>query len=356
MTAVKPVPTWAQASLAALLAVILVTHEDLPGWALACAVLAPVGAAALLAVRPLVPLGACAAGAAVLGPVMADSVPPWSAALAAALCLISFLAGRLAPRPAPALAVLAGGAVLALLPLLAEGEATGLVVQLVVVVLPWLVGRSARQQADLAAAAAERAHLEERTRIAHEMHDTLGHELSLLALRAGALELAPDLDERQRAAVAQLRVGAGAATERLADVVAVLRGGEPAPPHPVSERVEDLVDRAARAGVAVSLEWDGPRELPAAVERTAHRVVRESLTNAVKHAPGSAVRVRVVAAGATTVVTVVNPLPPGRRRRGGGRVGLVALRERVRLAGGALHVNRGERTFEVVATLPHVAA
>src|SRR5688500_17952609 len=102
---------------------------------------------------------------------------------------------------------------------------------------PWLVGRYRRQQRALVAAGWEQAEqlereqrmlarevrLRERARIAEDMHDSLGHELSLLALRAGALELSADLDERTRAVAGQLRAGAAAATGQLRDIIDVLR-------------------------------------------------------------------------------------------------------------------------------------
>ncbi|WP_433260339.1 sensor histidine kinase [Actinosynnema sp. CS-041913] len=350
-----PAPPWALAVLAALLTAPTLAHEEL-GWAMIGALLAPSLAVVLLARFSLISLGVCAVTAVSMTLAMHDSVPPWSVALGAALGVIGFLAGRDTSGPVSAvLAVFAVAAVSAVLLVLVEDEAgvTGLLSLVLSVVLPWFLGRSVRQQTELAAAAAERVHLRERARIAHDMHDTLGHELSLLALRAGALEIAPDLDERHRAAVAQLRAAAGAATDRLADIVTVLRDGEPAPLHPVSGHVEDLVQRAAQAGMAVSLEWAGPRLLPPVVDQAVHGVVQEALTNAVKHSVGSAVQVQVATAEASTVVTVTNALPARPRRGAGGRVGLVTLRERVRSVGGTLDVNRDAHAFEVVAVLPH---
>ncbi len=336
--------------LAALLAVVVIAHEELAGWALAGAVLAPIAGVALLAINPVLSLGVGVLTAVATAPAMAGAVPPWTVALGAAVAVLSALAGVRAARPVPALVTVGAGAALAAaLTLVDEIWSAGLVLLAVTVLLPWLLGRTVYQQTTMASAATDQVHLRERARIAHDMHDTLGHELSLLALHAGALELAPDLDERHRQAIGRLRAGAAAATERLADIVAVLRDGEPVPP--VVDDLHDLVDRAARAGMAVSLDWSGT--LPPMVHRTAHRVVQEGLTNAMKHAPGSAVQVRVVDAAATTVVTVTNAVPAKQRRGAGGRTGLVALRERVRLAGGTFQAGRKAGIFEIVATLPH---
>ncbi|MGH3928880.1 MAG: histidine kinase, partial [Pseudonocardiaceae bacterium] len=90
----------------------------------------------------------------------------------------------------------------------------------------------------------DQARLRERARIAQDMHDSLGHELSLIALRAGALELDPDLDERHRAAAAELRGSASTATERLGEIIGVLREENTDPPmQPSGESIVELVDR-----------------------------------------------------------------------------------------------------------------
>ncbi|GAA4674651.1 sensor histidine kinase [Phytohabitans rumicis] len=239
---------------------------------------------------------------------------------------------------------------------------------------PWLVGRYRRQQQDLVAAGwehaeqlereqrmlADQVRLRERTRIAEDMHDSLGHELSLIALRAGALELAPDLDERHRIAATELRASAGAATDRLREIIGVLRDGtDPAPTQPVDDTIAELVRRAKDSGMAVALDTEGDlKPLPPMVDRAAYRVVQEALTNATKHAPGAAVAVRLRHGDTEATVTVRNAPPPAGPlpARSQGRRGLVGLRERVRLAGGTLSAARlPEGGFEVVARLPYAA-
>ncbi|MCJ1676383.1 histidine kinase [Streptomyces sp. APSN-46.1] len=263
---------------------------------------------------------------------------------------------------------------------------------LVAAMLPWFAGRFLRQYRELVRAGweraarlereqrlvAEQARLRERTRIAQDMHDLLGHDLSLIALSAGALKLAPGLPEEHRAAAQDIRARAGAAVERLGEVIGVLR--EPSDPAPGSEpgagltELKGLVDRAAAAGLDVRLRVEGE---PAAgdallvVERAVHRVVQEALTNVAKHAPGHRATVVVRHMEGRTEVSVTNePVPtasaahhdhaarpaPGSRVSAPGeghRFGLIGLDERVRLAGGAFTSRPEGGGFAVRATLPH---
>jgi signal transduction histidine kinase len=349
-------PTWAAFTVGTLLTSTVLFPADLSPWRLAGLVVAALGALASLAWHPLIPLGAGAVLSQATALAMTTTVPPWTAALGAAVAVTSGLAGRRTVAAGPAMWLFAVAAVLAVPIAVTEGEAwaTGLLMLLITVVVPWFVGRYGRQQAELVEATAERARLHERTRIAHEMHDSLGHELSLLALRSGALELAPDLPDRHRAAAGELRAGAGTATERLSEIVGVLRGDEPAPLTPVGEGIAELVERTAGSGMAVSLDWHGRPDLSPAVDKAAYRVVREALTNAGKHAPGAAVTVRVAVEADETVVTVTNGPPRGTPpRAAGGRIGLAGLRERVGLCGGTFRAGPRDGGFQVVARLPH---
>ncbi|RNG39402.1 sensor histidine kinase [Streptomyces botrytidirepellens] len=213
------------------------------------------------------------------------------------------------------------------------------------VMVPWFAGRFRRQYAELVRAGweraeqaererwliAERARLRERARIAQDMHDALGHDLSLIALSAGALKLAPGLEERHRRTAQEIRARAAVAVDRLGEVIGVLREQES------PGGIASLVDEAAAAGLAVELRAEGADTgLPPQVERAAYRVVQEALTNAAKHAPGAAVTVRVAYGEEETFVRVENTATgaTGPRTRGGGR-GLSGLDERVRRAGGS---------------------
>ncbi|MEV4344056.1 histidine kinase [Actinoplanes sp. NPDC049596] len=270
---------------------------------------------------------------------------------------------------------------------------------LVLGVFPWLAGRYQAQRRRLVTAGWERAArleserrmvvLRERARIAHEMHDSLGHELSLIALGAGALETSPDVPEPQRAAATRIRESAATATDQLREIIGVLRDEtEAAPLDPVDAPVESLVDNAERAGMTVTMTRTGG-EPPAAVERTAYRVVREALTNASRHATGTPVTVDLIHGPDRTTISVTNPPDPinqkhseggagaggasaggagagkaGTGAAGGGGAaapgsgtGLVGLRERVRLNGGTLTAGPGpDGGFRLEAEIPHQAA
>jgi len=215
----------------------------------------------------------------------------------------------------------------------------------------------------------EQAREAERLRIAREMHDVLAHRVSLLTLHAGALEFRPDAPADEIAeAAGVIRATAHAALEDLRGVVGVLReGGQdgvPEPPQPTLEQIPALVDESRAAGMRVRAQIDASHEgLPAALGRTAYRVVQEGLTNARKHAPGAAVDVAVSASEAEgLVVEVVSRRPVGvavaadSGRMPGTGTGLVGLAERVALAGGELrHGPDAAGDFVLRATLPWVA-
>lgn len=226
------------------------------------------------------------------------------------------------------------------------------------VIAPWLIGRYVRQYDRLVrsgweladrmereqAAVADRERLRERSRIAGDMHDSLGHDLSLIAVRAGALEVDPALGPAQQAAAGELRRAAADATGRLRDIIGVLReDGEDAPVTPPDETVAELVARAGASGMAVELvDAAGAVPLAEMTARALHRVVQEGLTNAAKHAPGAPVTVVVEPAAEHTTggvrvrVTSGPAVEPGRSGLASGGTGLVGLDERVRLAGGTL--------------------
>jgi signal transduction histidine kinase len=219
--------------------------------------------------------------------------------------------------------------------------------------------RSMSEQADRAG---DEARAAERRRIAREMHDVLAHRLSLLSVHAGALEFRPDAPAEEVAeAAGVIRESARAALDELRGVIGVLRedGGESLtqPPQPTLADVAALVDESRAAGMRITARIElGDAAPPAAVGRTAYRIVQEGLTNARKHAPGAAVTLTVhapdgdlqveVRSLAPVAVAAVSPLP-------GAGTGLIGLTERVALAGGELeHGVDADGAFVVRARLP----
>jgi signal transduction histidine kinase len=219
--------------------------------------------------------------------------------------------------------------------------------------------QSLRDQADRASDEAREA---ERRRIAREMHDVLAHRLSLLSVHAGALEFNSDAPAEEVAeAAGVIRESARAALEELRGVIGVLREdtGESLtqPPQPALADLPALVEQSRAAGMRITARLElGEAAPPAAVGRTAYRIVQEGLTNARKHAAGAAVTLDVDATGsdvrievrslAPVAVAAEPPLP-------GAGTGLIGLVERAMLAGGELeHGVDPEGAFVLRARLP----
>ncbi|MFF0642900.1 histidine kinase [Streptomyces tendae] len=211
----------------------------------------------------------------------------------------------------------------------------------------------------------EAARTEERNRIAGEMHDLLGHRLSLISVHAGALELAAARQAPGLAGQTELlRTTAGTAMEELREILGVLRHADmagtgddrPGDERGTREDIAALVTESRRTGSAVELDWSLPdgAELGPRTRQAIHRVVREGLTNVLKHASGAPTRVQVTSAGSGIEVSVTNAPPPvAGPSRGGSRSGLAGCQERVGLLGGTFEagalVNGG---FRVAARLP----
>jgi signal transduction histidine kinase len=186
----------------------------------------------------------------------------------------------------------------------------------------------------------EQAQLEAREAVAREMHDVLGHRLSLLSVHAGALEYRPDAPVEDVARAARvIRESAHQALQDLREVIGVLRAPVGELPQPTVADIPELVAESRRAGMDVELRHDVADAPPDTVGRTAYRVVQEALTNARKHAPGAAVTVTVdgtAGSGLTVEVVDEGPADPPPTRAPG--QGLAGLAERVGLAGGRLEL------------------
>lgn len=215
----------------------------------------------------------------------------------------------------------------------------------------------------------ERARSQERTRIAGEMHDSLSHHLSLIALHAGALgrreDLPPETVRSSSRLVAELSRTAHA---ELREVLGVLHGHlppEPVPPATASG-LPDLVEQHRAAGVQVRAHLDGavtgvgvdrgdPR-LSEATSRLLHRVARELLANAALHAPGAAVDLTVAARDDHVEMCCRNHVPEAGRGvpadNSGTGLGLAGMAERVEIAGGRFRAGVVEGGFVVEVAVP----
>lgn len=231
---------------------------------------------------------------------------------------------------------------------------------------------SLRERAELAeaerAAETERSKLAERHRIAREMHDTLAHRMSLVAVQAAALQVdAPDADTAHAAKV--IRETAHAALGELREVLGVLHENEAAQTPTAPSGIADipaLVDQWRQAGVAVDYAPQ-PRVadgIPDAVARAAFRVAQEGITNVARHAPEASATVTLerhsperhsadsdVPESELRITVVNGPSAPGDAAPGAG-LGLIGLAERVHLLGGSLEHGPTTSGFELKARIP----
>ncbi|WP_405574076.1 histidine kinase [Streptomyces sp. NBC_01167] len=209
---------------------------------------------------------------------------------------------------------------------------------------------------------ARRALLEERNRIARELHDVVAHHMSVISIQA---QVAPHLVEAPsdelRENLAGIRDSAVEALAELRRVLGVLRSedavadGVRHAPQPTLDRLDELIGTVRGAGVSVITQINGERRpLAPGVELSAFRIVQEALSNAMRHAPGARVRVEVGYHASVLAVRVTNTAAsgPAPSARDGGH-GLLGMRERADMLGGDL-VNGPlpDGGYEVLATLP----
>lgn len=359
------------AAFAVLVAVGLATRlgDDPARLALGAAVAVAAGFPLfLLRLRPVLGAAAVAtAGVAVLGNADAHTIVWFALVVVAAWCVLTG-------------GVWVGGAYWAGLVLLFGGEwlwaqrdpgwapwTAGVTVSVVAALLIRheliLVERLRAAQADLA----DRARMQERSRIARELHDVIAHSLTVSLLHVTSARLAVEHDpadaaqalaeaERQgRQALAEVRATMGLLRIDATDGIAA--------PVPGLDELPALAEELRRAGVKVSLtlEADLP-PMPETVGTTIYRIVQEALTNAAKHAPGAPITARVARAGGNVEVRVDSAGPPGPGHAGMGRagmglagMGLAGMAERARAVGGTCTAGPGGGGWLVTATIPRPA-
>ncbi|HSX99451.1 MAG TPA: sensor histidine kinase, partial [Streptomyces sp.] len=219
--------------------------------------------------------------------------------------------------------------------------------------------------------------LEERSRIARELHDVVAHHMSVISIQA---QVAPHLVENPSEELKEnlhgIRQNALEALIELRRVLGVLRsehppdagpddpharagvteGTAPHAPQPTLDRLDALIDNTRAAGLAVATEINGKvSPLPPGVELSAYRIVQEALSNVLRHAPGSTVRVELTYFPRGLQVRVINSRPARKAppSHGAGH-GLLGMRERAAMLGGTLMATETSHGgFAVVAFLPH---
>ncbi|MEU8678204.1 histidine kinase [Streptomyces sp. NPDC048560] len=214
----------------------------------------------------------------------------------------------------------------------------------------WLLGPTATER--LTALEERTEQLLERNRIARELHDSIGHALTVAVVQAGAARAANDPAFTERALAAIEETGREALDD-LERVLRVLReSGTPASGRPTLVEADRLLDSARGSGAEVVAEVSGALDLvPAPVSREGYRILQESLTNALRHAGSVTVRVRISVVDGWLELEVMNPLTGASSMSGGGS-GLRGIRERAALLGGKAKTGPYDGEWRVHASLP----
>ncbi|UQU62934.1 histidine kinase [Couchioplanes caeruleus] len=338
---------------------------------------------------PLWVLAVAAAASVAYAPL---SAPSWTYAVAPIIALFTAVkAGR--SRPAATIAAAAYAAYLTLTVVLAEplgvaaearpGVREAVLTAIVLAVTMFLGGAGrARGEylAEMTKANAERARAreeqerrqaaDERLRIARELHDVLGHHLSLINVQAGVgLHLMDSRPEQAREALTAIKTASAEALREVRSVLAALRPEEEAAPRQPALGLDRLADLTADAGLPVTTATSGPqRSLPAEVDRAAYRIVQEALTNVRRHATAGSAHVAIEYAPTELRVTIRNDGPPaappaaapaGSSASGGAVAGsgITGMRARAETLGGTLAAGPlPEGGYLVSAVLPTAPA
>ncbi|MFE9480483.1 sensor histidine kinase [Streptomyces spororaveus] len=213
-----------------------------------------------------------------------------------------------------------------------------------------------RERAERAAAERRRVD-EERLRIARELHDVLAHSISVINVQAGVgLALLDSDPEQARTALATIKAASKEALGEVRQVLDTLRspGEAPRSPAPGLDRLPELVEQAAAAGLTVDVSAEGEaRTLPPGVGLAAFRILQEALTNVMRHSGSRTARIRLTWQRHALELRVDDDGPATGGAQGGSGNGLVGMRERAAALGGTVETGpRPEGGFGVIAVLP----
>jgi len=206
----------------------------------------------------------------------------------------------------------------------------------------------------LATQQARTERLLERTRLAAELHDSIGHALTVTLLQAGAAREVADRDPAFVAgALAAIQDSARHAAVDLERVLGLLRETAQPPAAPTLVDLDRLVQSAEAAGARVDVQVSGPvADLPPVLSREGYRILQEALTNALRHAGPVPVQLHVDVGAESLTLGVRNPTPAALPATAGTGSGVRGLRERAAVLGGTAEAGRVEEGWRVAVRLP----
>jgi signal transduction histidine kinase len=245
------------------------------------------------------------------------------------------------------------------------------VTQGVFVAATWLVGDNVRQRRTQSALLEERAEraerereeraqlaaLEERSRIAREIHDIVAHSVSVVAVQAGAARRVVKQDPaRAEEVISRIETVSRDALSELRRLLGVLRSSDERPafdPQPGLDRLDQLVDQFRLAGLSVEVEMEGERPvLPPSLDLSIYRVVQEALTNSLRHGGATSSRVRIRFDQGEIAVEVADRGGEAEAKLPSSGQGLIGMRERVAMFGGTIEAAPSNGGFTVRARFP----
>ncbi|WP_165367332.1 sensor histidine kinase, partial [Phytoactinopolyspora endophytica] len=226
-----------------------------------------------------------------------------------------------------------------------------------------MAGQEVERQTELSdLEKARRTVLEERARIARDLHDVVAHHMSMVVVQAETAPYRlPDVSDAAAGEFASISASARQALTEIRSMLGVLRSdGQDVltTPQPGLDQLEELVAGARRSGVPVSWHTSGtPPEVSTAAGLSVYRILQESLANAARHAPGASVTVDVGYTPETVELRIVNTAPAEKVAPTGAGHGLIGMRERAAVVGGSLETGpRPDGGYEVRAVIPLDAA
>lgn len=216
----------------------------------------------------------------------------------------------------------------------------------------WALGPSRRD--DLAAATARAERAEAQVKVDQELHDSIGHMITMTVVQAGAAAHVFDSNpEFAREALRTIEERGRAAMGDLDRIIATIQGNAPTSPLQGAESIEAVIADARAAGMDIASRVAVPPDLPAPVGRAAYSTVREVVTNAARHAPGAPVTLSVAVDNGVVRVLASNAASRGKvkgSRKGGQGIG--GMRDRIELLGGSLSAGVIDGEFVVDARIP----